>query len=51
MNRGAVLANGGHVYSVCVTPDRNTNEFTPRIVPFHAGASVPLEANEILWQK
>ena len=51
MNPGAALSDGWRVYSVCVAPDRNTNEFTPRIVPYHAGASVPLEANEILWQK
>jgi starch phosphorylase len=52
MDRGTILSDGGHVYSTCTPPaTRNANEFTPRRVPYHAGASVTLEAKEILWQK
>jgi starch phosphorylase len=51
MNRGAILADGGFVYSACAPTTRDAHDFTPRVVPYHAGASVPLEADEILWQK
>jgi starch phosphorylase len=51
MDRGATLADGGHVYTACVPTKRDAYDFTPRVVPFHAGASVPLEADQILWQK
>jgi starch phosphorylase len=51
MDQGPKLPDGGILYSACVEPGRNANDFTPRIVPYHAGASVPLEANQILWQK
>ena len=30
---------------------RNPGDFTPRVVPHHSAAFVPLEANQILWQK
>jgi hypothetical protein len=25
--------------------------YVPRVVPFHPGAAMPLEAREILWQQ
>jgi starch phosphorylase len=51
MERGAELPPSGFIYSVSVEANRNANDFTPRVVPYHPGAAVPLEANQILWQK
>ena len=36
-------------YSVSVPATRPAKDFTPRIVPFHPDAFVPLEAPDILW--
>ena len=51
MSRGARLAGGatGFSYSAEVAATRPAADFTPRLVPFHAGALVPLEAPFILW--
>ncbi len=38
-------------YSAQVAASRAASDFTARIVPCHAGASVPLEAGQILWQR
>jgi len=51
MNRGAQLPNGGLIYAVSVEDDRPPSAFTPRVIPRHPSASVPLEAGQILWQK
>ena len=40
---------GGHVYVGSVPADRPAAHYTPRIVPRHEGAAVPLEAAQILW--
>jgi starch phosphorylase len=34
-----------------VSASRPATDYTPRIVPYHKNASVPLEASEILWQR
>lgn len=44
-------AAGGHVYSARVSATRPASDFTPRLVPHHDGAAVPLEAGQILWQR
>lgn len=51
MVRGEALigANNAYTFTASVRADRPARDFTPRIIPFHPGASVPLEANEILW--
>jgi len=41
---------GGYVYRGSVPAARPAGEYTPRIVPARAGAFVPLEAHQILWQ-
>jgi starch phosphorylase len=41
----------GFVYSATVTSSRPASDFTPRMVPTFDGLAVPLEAQEILWQK
>jgi starch phosphorylase len=51
MDRGPQLPDGAYLYSACAEPGRNASDFTPRVLPYHASASLPLEANQILWQK
>ncbi|MGD0548744.1 MAG: alpha-glucan family phosphorylase [Terracidiphilus sp.] len=36
-------------YSAVVSADRPATDFTPRIIPFHTEAFVPIESAEILW--
>jgi starch phosphorylase len=36
-------------YSAAVPANRPASDFTPRIIPCHPEASVPLEAAQILW--
>ena len=38
-------------YAATVSTDRPADDFTPRVIPFHSEASVPLEAAEILWYR
>jgi starch phosphorylase len=51
MNRGERPAGGESTftYSASIQANRPVADFTPRIVPQHAGAFVPLEAPFILW--
>ncbi len=44
-------SSGTIVYSVCCAAKRPTSDYTARLVPSRAGASVPLEAVQILWQR
>ena len=41
----------GHIYGASVPATRPGPDYTPRIVPRFSQASVPLEANQILWQR
>ncbi len=52
MTRGERLAGSvnAFAYSAKIQASRPLADFTPRIVPFHARAFVPLEAPFILWQ-
>jgi starch phosphorylase len=43
--------SGITVYSVCCPAKRPATDYTARILPSHIGASVPLEANQVLWQQ
>jgi len=43
--------SGTILYSVCCPAKRPATDYTARIIPTHAGASVPLEAGQILWQR
>jgi starch phosphorylase len=47
----SIDASGALVYSACCPAKRSAADYTVRIVPFHASASVPLEASQILWQR
>jgi starch phosphorylase len=44
-------ATGALLYSVSCPATRPAGEYTARIVPAYTGASVPLEASQILWQR
>ncbi len=44
-------ASGALLYSACCPAKRPVADYTARIVPSHANASVPLEASQILWQR
>jgi len=51
LERGAPLAGttNAYVYQGRVPADRPVTDYTPRIVPVHENANVPLEASFILW--
>ncbi len=53
MNRDRPLIGSthGYLYTARVPADRPAESYTPRIVPFKSGGLVPLEANQILWQR
>ncbi len=53
MERGPELVGSvrGYLYTARVAADRPAADYTPRIIPSHPGAFVPLEADEILWQR
>jgi len=46
-----VETQGSMVYSASVPASRPATDYTARIVPRNAGAAVPLEARQILWQR
>jgi glycogen phosphorylase len=46
-----LVAARGFSYSARVPATRSTADYTPRIVPFHPTAQVPLEEPRILWQR
>jgi starch phosphorylase len=52
MQRGHELLGsvGGYTYSASVPATRPASDYTPRVIPFKAGAFVPLETGEILWR-
>jgi starch phosphorylase len=43
--------DGWGLFSTSVPATQDAAEYTPRIIPHHPAALVPLEANQILWQK
>jgi starch phosphorylase len=44
-------AVNGYVYHATVAASRPAWHFTPRIIPHHPAARVPMEAALILWQR
>jgi starch phosphorylase len=44
-------SNGTVVYSAQVAATRPASDYTPRVIPHHPAVAVPLEANQILWQR
>jgi starch phosphorylase len=52
MTRAAqAVAAGVYRYSVTVAGARPPNHYTPRLIPHFDGVSVPLEADQIRWQR
>jgi starch phosphorylase len=52
MARGEhLVAAQGFCYSARAPTSRPATDYTPRIVPFHPAAQVPLEDTRILWQR
>ena len=51
MNRGQLLvgSTNGFMYTARIPAARAAADYTPRAVPHHDGASIPLEAPFILW--
>lgn len=51
MERGeaAMGAVNGWTYQATIDNQRPANDYTPRVIPYHPEASVPLEAAQILW--
>ena len=51
MNRAEPLAGAtnGFIYTAALPTDRPASDYTPRVVPQHKGAFVPLESPFILW--
>jgi starch phosphorylase len=43
--------SGALLYYACCSAKRPASDYTARIVPSYTGASVPLEASQILWQR
>lgn len=44
-------AGGHHVYTLSLSSTRPLADFTPRAVPWHPDALLPLEAEQILWYR
>ncbi|MCC6729345.1 MAG: alpha-glucan family phosphorylase [Chthonomonadales bacterium] len=44
-------ARNGHVYQASAPTARPAEHYTPRIVPYHPAARVPLEETHVLWQR
>jgi starch phosphorylase len=52
MARGESLAGeNAWRYTAAIRADRPARDFTPRIVPYHPEAFVPLEAAQVLWYR
>ena len=53
LERGALLAGAknAYVYQGTVSNNHPAMDYTPRVVPAHAEAIVPLEANFIAWYR
>jgi starch phosphorylase len=51
MERTEVLDGGVALYRTVLDSSRDAHDYTPRAIPRHADAIVPLEAAEIVWQR
>ena len=51
LSRQLVAGEDGYVYQAQVAAERPVSDYTPRVIPRRQGVSVPLEADQILWQR
>jgi starch phosphorylase len=49
--KSSVEPSGTIIYYVCASTHRPATDYTARLVPSHNGALVPLEADQVLWQR
>ena len=49
MERGDEVVRGTFSYHARTDGSRAPGEYTPRVIPYHPDASIPLEANKICW--
>ena len=49
--RQLVGAENGYAYKAQVPASRPSGDYTVRIIPHFHGATIPLEARQILWQR
>lgn len=49
MERGAEVIRGTFTYHAHVEAHRPPQDCTPRVLPYHPAASIPLEAEQICW--
>jgi len=49
--RQLVGAANGYAYRAAVSAARPSTDYTARVIPFLAGAAVPLEDAHVLWQR
>jgi glycogen phosphorylase len=49
--RKLVGTENGYIYTVGIETTRPMSDFTARAIPFRSGVAIPLEANQILWQR
>ena len=49
LERSIVGAINGHVFAARLPADRPLEDYTPRVVPWHEAAVVPLEAPLVAW--
>ena len=50
-SRKLIGTENGFIYTAEVEADRPASDFTARLIPSYPGAAVPLESNQILWQR
>jgi starch phosphorylase len=46
-----IASPGGWIYHATVSAARPASDYTARVIPWLAGAAVPLESDRILWQR
>ncbi|MHB8281369.1 MAG: alpha-glucan family phosphorylase [bacterium] len=51
INKSITGAINGFIYEAQAAAEVPPNDYTVRIIPYHPDAAVPLEFNQILWQK
>jgi starch phosphorylase len=44
-------SSGVYTYTAALPATRPAGDYTPRVVPYHPDALVPIEANQILWYR
>lgn len=49
--RQLVGATNGYAYRAGVSAARPASDYTTRLIPYHYGVAIPLEAARILWQR